>query len=85
VAEGGSKASKSEVPDFPADNIPASYLSIINSDTTGMVDKELRSQMAGLGLSDVGFAHGLAASLFAGDLKWNNHTTPSNLSPFTVF
>ena len=41
--------------------------------------------MTGLGLSDAGFPHGLAASLYVGDLKWNNPTTPSNLSPFTVF
>jgi hypothetical protein len=46
--------------DSPADDIPASYLAIINSDTAGMADKELQSQMAGLGLSDAGFAHGLA-------------------------
>ncbi len=70
---------------FPADNILASYLSIINSDTAGMANKELQSQMTGLGLSDAGFTHGLAASLYAGDLKWNNRTTPSNVSPFTVF
>ncbi len=71
--------------DFPADNILASYLSIINSNTAGMADKELQSQMTGLGLFDVGFAHGLAASLCVGDLKWNNCATPRNLSPFTVF
>ena len=69
----------------PVDYIPASYLSIINSDTAGMANKELQSQMAGFGLSDAGFAHGLAASLYSGDLKWNNCTTPSTLSPFTVF
>ena len=71
--------------DSPADDIPDSYLTVINSDTAGMADKELQSQMAGLGYSDAGFAHGLAASLYAGDIKWNNRTTPSNLSPFTVF
>ena len=70
---------------FLAEKIPASYLSIINIDTAGMADKELQSQMAGLGLSNVCFAHSLAASLYAGDLKWNNHATPSNLSPFTFF
>jgi hypothetical protein len=69
----------------PAEDIPASYLTVINSDTAGMADKELQSQMAGLGRSDAGFAHGLAASLYAGDIKWNSRTTPSNLSPFTVF
>ena len=41
--------------------------------------------MAGLGHSDAGFAHGLTASLYTGNIKWNNRTTPSNLSPFTVF
>ena len=71
--------------DSPADDIPDSYLTVINSDTAGMADKELQSQMAGLSYSDAGFAHGLAASLYAGDIKWNNRTTPSNLSPFTVF
>ena len=70
---------------FPADDISASYLSIINSNTGGMADKELQKQMAGLGLSDAGFAHGLAASLHMGDFKWNNCTTPNNLSPFTIF
>ncbi len=69
----------------PAEDIPTSYLTIINSDTAGMAEKEIQSQMAGLGHSDAGFAHGLAASLYAGDIKWNNRTTPSNLSPFTVF
>jgi hypothetical protein len=71
--------------DFPTDNILASYLSIINSNTAGMADKELQSQMTGLSLSDAGFTHDLAASLYAGDLKWNNRTIPSNLSPFTIF
>ena len=75
----------STVSDFPVEDIPASYLRISNSNTTGMADKQLQSQMTGLGLSDTGFALGLAASLYAGDLKWNNRTTPSNLSPFTVF
>ena len=71
--------------DSPAEDIPASYLTVINSDTAGMANKELQRQMAGLGHSDAGFAHGLAASLCAGDIRWNNQTTPSNLSPFTVF
>jgi hypothetical protein len=71
--------------DSPADDISMSYLAIIISDTAGMADKELQSQMAGLGHSDAGFALELAASLYAGDIKWNNRTTPSNLSPFTVF
>ena len=71
--------------DSPADNIPASYLTVININTGDMADKELQTQMVGLGYSNVGFAHGLAASLYAGNIKWNNRTTPSNLSPFTVF
>ena len=53
----------------PAEDIPASYLTVINSDTAGMADKELQSQMAGLGHSNASFAHGLAASLYAGDIK----------------
>jgi hypothetical protein len=75
----------STVSDSPAEDIPTSYRTIINSDTASMADKELQSQMAALGHSDAGFAHGLAASLYEGDIKWNNRTTPSNLSPFTVF
>ena len=71
--------------DSPAEDIPASYLTVINSDTADMADKELQSQMAGHGHSDAGFAHSLAASLYASDIKRNNRTTPSNLSPFTVF
>ncbi len=70
---------------FPAKEIPASYLRIINSETTGMADKELQSQMSELGHADAGFAHGLAASLYIGNILWNNYSTPSNLSPFTVF
>jgi hypothetical protein len=58
--------------DSPAENIPVSYLTVINSDTAGMADKELQSQMARHGHSDAGFAHGLTASLYAGDIKWNN-------------
>jgi hypothetical protein len=71
--------------DSPADKIPETYLPLINSETTGMADKELQAQMSGLGYADAGFAHGLAASLYVGDILWNNRTTPSNLSPFTVF
>ena len=33
----------------------------------------------------MGFANDLTASLYTRDLKWNNRTTPSNLSPFTDF
>jgi hypothetical protein len=69
----------------PAKEIPTSYLRIINSKTAGMADKELQSQMLELGHADAGFAHGLAASLYVGNILWNNRSTPSNLSPFTVF
>jgi hypothetical protein len=69
----------------PAKEIPASYLCIINSDTALMADKELQSQMSELGHADAGFAHGLASSLFVGNILWNNCTTLSNLSPFTIF
>ena len=47
----------------PAEEIPPSYLCIINSDTAGMADRELQSQMSELGHANTGFAHGLAASL----------------------
>ncbi len=50
-----------------------------------MVDKELQTQMSALGHADVGFAHGLAASLYIGNILWNNRMTPNNLSPFTMF
>jgi hypothetical protein len=50
-----------------------------------MADKELQSQMLALGHANAGFAHGLAASLYVGDILWNNRSMPSNLSPFTVF
>jgi hypothetical protein len=69
----------------PAEEIPASYLCIINSNTAGMADKELQSQMSELGHTDAGFAHGLAVSLYVGNILWNNRTTPSTLSPFTIF
>jgi hypothetical protein len=69
----------------PTKEIPASYLRIINSKTAGMADKELQSQMSELGHADAGFAHGLATSLYIGNILWNNRSTPSNLSPFTVF
>jgi hypothetical protein len=71
--------------DSPADKIPKTYLRIINSETAGMADKELQAQMSELRYADAGFAHGLVASLYVGDILWSNRTTPSNLSPFTVF
>ena len=71
--------------DEAADFIPTSYLRIINSETAGMADRELQSQMRTLGHEDAGFAHGLAASLYNGDIVWSSANSPSNLSPFTVF
>ncbi len=53
----------------PAEDIPTSYLTVINSDTAGMADKELQSQMAGLSHSNARFDQGLAASLYVGDIK----------------
>jgi hypothetical protein len=47
----------------PANEIPETYLRIINSKTAGMADKELQAQMSALGYADAGFAHGLVASL----------------------
>ncbi len=69
----------------PAEEIPMSYLRVINSNNAVMADKEVQSQMLELGYTDAGFAHGLASSLYMDDILWNNRTTPSNLSPFTVF
>ena len=69
----------------PAEEIPQSYLRIINSNTTGMADRELQTQMSELGHSDTGFAHGLATSLYMEDIMWNNQSSPSNLSLFTIF
>jgi hypothetical protein len=71
--------------DTPTEDIPVSYLLIININTTGMADRELQNQMSELGYPDAGFAHGLTASLYLGDIIWNHRTTPSNLSPFTIF
>jgi hypothetical protein len=68
----------------PAKEISASYLHIINSDTTKMANKDLQNQMSELRFCNTGFAHGLAASIYMGNILWNNRTTPSNLSPFTV-
>ncbi len=70
---------------LPVNKIPPSYLRIINSDTTGMANKELQSQMSELGYADARFAHVLAASLYMGEIMWNNHSSPSNLSPFNIF
>ena len=42
----------------PADDIPASYKLIINSETAAMADKELHSQMVALGHREVGMRTG---------------------------
>jgi hypothetical protein len=41
--------------------------------------------MSKLGFLEAGFAHSLATSLYMGNIMWNTWTTPSNLSPFTIF
>ena len=69
----------------PANKMPPSYLRIINSDTTGMADRELQTQMSELGHANPGFAHSLTTSLYMGDIMWNNQSSPSNLSLFTIF
>ena len=71
--------------DTAAEDIPESYLRIINSETAGMADKELYNQMTALGFPDVGFAHGLASAIHIGDLLWTNKHSPSNVSLFTVY
>jgi hypothetical protein len=68
-----------------ADNIPSTYLCIINSKIAGMANRELYNQMLELGYPSVGFAQGLATSLFMGEIVWNNLSSPRNLSPFIVF
>jgi hypothetical protein len=69
----------------PAKEIPESYLRIINSNTTGMADRELQHQMSELGFPDAGFTHGLAPSLYVGGIMWDTWTTPSNLSLLDSF
>jgi hypothetical protein len=64
--------------DSPAKEIPKSYLRIINSNTAGIADRELQHQMSELGLLDANLSHGLATSLYMGDIMWNTQTTPSN-------
>jgi len=41
----------------PAEEIPPSYLRIVNSNTAGMADRELQIQMSELGHANAGFAH----------------------------
>jgi hypothetical protein len=69
----------------PTEEISESYLRIINSNTAGMANRELQHQMSELSFSDAGFAHGLATSLYMGNIMWSTRTAPSNLSPFTIF
>jgi hypothetical protein len=71
--------------DSSTKEIRESYLRIINSDTAGIVDRELQHQMSKLGFSGASFAHGLATSLYMGNIMWNTWTPPSNLSPFIIF
>ena len=71
--------------DSPAEEIPPSYLRIINSDTADMAVRELQTQMSELGDANAGLARGLAASLYMGDIIWNNRSSPSNFSLFTIF
>ena len=71
--------------DSPAEEIPPSYLRIINSDTADMAVRELQTQMSELGDTNAGLARGLAASLYMGDIIWNNRSSPSNFSLFTIF
>jgi hypothetical protein len=68
-----------------AKEIPKSYLRIINSNTAGIVDREPQHQMCKHGFLEAGFTHGLATSLYIGNIMQNTWTTPSNLSPFTFF
>ena len=50
-----------------------------------MADRELQTQMSELGHSDAGFTHGLAASLYMGDIMRNNQSSLRNLSLLTIF
>jgi hypothetical protein len=50
-----------------------------------MADKELHSQMVAKGHHDVGFAHGTAASIYNGSIRWPGCNKPSNLSFFTLY
>jgi hypothetical protein len=56
----------------------------INSKTAGMADKELHNQHLELSHPKAGLAHGIAASIYMGNILWNNQSLPSNLSPFTL-
>jgi hypothetical protein len=69
----------------PADEIPESYQTIINTESVAMADTELHSQMVTKGHHDVGFAHGTAASIYNGSIRWHGRDKPSNLSFFTLY
>jgi hypothetical protein len=60
--------------DSPAEEITKSYLCIIDSDTAGTANRELQHQISELGILDTGFAHGLATSLYMGNIVWNTWT-----------
>jgi hypothetical protein len=69
----------------PADEIPKSYQTIINMESAAMADKEHHSQMVAKGHHNVGFAHGTAASIYNGSIRWHGRDKPSNLSFFTLY
>jgi hypothetical protein len=69
----------------PADEILESYQTIINTESVAMADKELHSQMVAKGHHDIGFAHGTAASIYNGSIRWHGRDKPSNLSFFTLY
>ncbi len=69
----------------PSDKIPESYQAMINMESVAMADKELHSQMVAKGHPEVGFAHGTAASLYNGSIRWQGRNKPSNLSFFTLY
>jgi hypothetical protein len=54
-------------------------------ESVAMADKELHSQMVPKGHHDVGFAHGTAASIYNGSIRWHGCDKPSNLSFFTLY
>jgi len=69
--------------DSPAEEIPRPTSG--SSTAIPIPDRELQTQMSELGHADASFAHGLATSLYMGDIIWNNQSSPSNLSLFTIF
>jgi hypothetical protein len=69
----------------PADEIPESYQTIINTESVAMADKELHSQMVAKVHHNVSFAHSTAASIYNGSILWHGHNKPSNLSFFTLY